>query len=120
LSHALKQNLVLSFSQIVGDSGCLGDCGNKALITLYGTDTPVQMKFSEKCMSHKFKGNGLKYEVGVCIVIGHIVWIHGPSQAGESDITLAQLAIVAFLNDEEMAVVDSGYSGKLHHITTPG
>ena len=74
----------------------MGDCGNKALVTLDGTDMPVQMKFSEKFMSHKFKGNGLKYEVGVCIVTGRIVLIHGPSRAGESDITLARQAFVSF------------------------
>ncbi len=88
-------------------------------MTLDGTDMPVQMKFSEKFMSHKFKGNGLKYEVGVCIVTGHIVWIHGPSRAGEGDITLAWQAFSSFLNDDEMAVADSGYSGELHHIKTP-
>jgi hypothetical protein len=50
---------------------------------------PVEMKFSEKFMSHKFKGNGLKYEVGVCIATGHVVWVHGPTRAGQNDITLA-------------------------------
>ena len=85
----------------------MGDCGNKALVTLDGTDMPVQMKFSEKFMSHKFKGNGLKYEVGVCIVTGRIVWIHGPSRAGESDITLARQAFVSFMDCDEMAVAES-------------
>jgi hypothetical protein len=31
----------------------LGDIGNKALVTLDGTDMPVEMKFSEEFMSHK-------------------------------------------------------------------
>lgn len=97
----------------------MGDCGNKALVTLDGTDVPVQMKFSEKFMSHKFKGNGLKYEVGVCIVTGRIVWIHGPSRAGESDITLARQAFVSFMDDNEMAVADSGYRGEMRRIKTP-
>ena len=57
----------------------MGDIGNKALVTLDGTDMPVEMKFSEKFMSHKFKGNGLKYKVGVCIATGLVVWVHGPS-----------------------------------------
>ncbi len=43
------------------------------LVTLDGTDMPVQMKFSKKFMSHKFKGNGLKYKVGVCIVTAQVV-----------------------------------------------
>jgi hypothetical protein len=67
----------------------LGNSGNKALVMLDGTDIPVDMKFAKEFMSHKFKGIGLKYEVGVCIATGHIVWVHGPSQAGKSDITLA-------------------------------
>ncbi len=71
------------------DDQYLGNIGNKALVTLDGTDMPVEMKFSEKIMSHKFKCNGLKYEVGVCIVTGHVVWVHGLSRAGENDITLA-------------------------------
>jgi hypothetical protein len=70
-------------------------------------------------MSHKFKGNGLKYKVGVCIATGHIVWVHGPSRAGKSNITLARQAFVSFLNDDEMAVADSGYRGELQHIKTP-
>ena len=97
----------------------MGDIGNKALVTLDGTDMPVEMKFSEKFMSHKFKGNGLKYEVGVCIVTGHIVWVHGPSRAGRNDITLARQAFVSFLNDDEMAVADSGYRGEMQHMKTP-
>ncbi len=86
---------------------------------LDGTDMPVEMKFSEKFMSHKFKGNGLKYEVGVCIVTGRIVWVHGPSRAGWNDITLARQASVSFLNDNEMAVADSGYRGEMQRIKTP-
>ncbi|KAL3794720.1 hypothetical protein ACHAW5_003729 [Stephanodiscus triporus] len=104
---------------IVWDNRFLGDSGNKALVTLDGTDMPAQMKFSEKFMSHKFKGNRLKYEVGVCIATGRIVWIHGPSRAGMNDITLARQAFVSFLNDNEMAVADSGYRGEMHHIKTP-
>jgi hypothetical protein len=46
---------------------------------LDGTDMPVETKFSEKFMSPKFKDNGLKYKVGVCIATGCIVWIHGPA-----------------------------------------
>ena len=57
----------------------MGDIGNKALVTLDGTDMPVEMKFSEKIMSQKFKANGLIYEVGVRIATGHVVWVHGPS-----------------------------------------
>jgi hypothetical protein len=56
----------------------LGNIGKKALVMLGGTDMPAETKFSEKFMSHEFKGDGLKYKVGVCIARGQIVWIHGP------------------------------------------
>jgi hypothetical protein len=96
----------------------LGDIGNKALVTLDGTDMPVQMKFSEKFMSHKFKGNGLKYEICICIITGEIVWVHGPVRAGENDINVARQACVSFLNDGEMAIADSGYRGEPDHLKT--
>jgi hypothetical protein len=80
---------------------------------------PVEMQFATEFMSHKFKGNGLKYEVGVCIATGHIVWVHGPSRAGKSNITLARQAFVSFLNDDEMAVANSGYQGEFQLIKTP-
>jgi hypothetical protein len=79
MHHALRTNLVLYSPQIVWDNQYLGDCGNKAFITLDGTDMPAQIKLSKTFMYQKFKGNGLNYKVGVCIATGQIVWIHGPS-----------------------------------------
>ena len=105
--------------KIIWNNRFSGDIGNKALVSLDGTDMPVQMKFAERFLSHKFKGNGLKYEICVCIVTGRIVWIHGPSRAGEHDITVARQAIVSFMDDNEMAVADSGYGGELLSIKTP-
>ena len=59
-------------SKILWANRYLGDIGNKGLVTLDGTDLPVQMKFAENFMSHKFKGNGVKYEIGVNIQTGEI------------------------------------------------
>lgn len=97
----------------------MGDIGNKALVTLDGTDMPVQMKFAEKFLSHKFHGNGVKYEIGVCIATGHIVWLHGPIRCGKNDIQVAREVFLSFLNDDEMAVADYGYEGEDQHIKTP-
>ena len=77
------------------------------------------MKFAEKFLSHKFKGNGVKYEVGVAIQTGYIVWIHGPARCGINDITLARQAFVSFLNDGEMANADNGYLGEDALLKTP-
>ncbi len=119
MHHALRPNLVLYSPQIVWDYWYLIGCGNKALVTLVGTDMPSQMNFLKKFMSHKFKCNGLKYKVGVCIATGQILWIHGPSWAGVNNTPLAWLAFISFLDDYEMAVADSGYRGGLQHIKTP-
>ena len=58
----------------------MGNSGFKALVTLDGTNMPVEIKFANDFMSHKFKGIGLKNKVSVCIVTGQIVWIHGPAE----------------------------------------
>ena len=79
----------------------------------------VEMKFSEKFLSVKFKGNGVKYEIGVCILTGNIVWIHGPIRAGLNDISVARQAFISFLHEGEMAVADRGYPGEDEHIKTP-
>eukprot|EP00956_Cyclotella_meneghiniana_P032374 scaffold88715_cov48-Cyclotella_meneghiniana.AAC.2 len=41
-----------------------GDRGYRARTTFDGTDMPVQHHFDPKFMSHKFKSNAVKYEVG--------------------------------------------------------
>lgn len=97
----------------------LGDTGNKALVTIDGTDLQVQMKFAENFLSHKFKGNGVKYEVAVCIQTGGVVWIHGPVRCGINDIQVARQAFVSFLNDDEMANADGGYRGEEKHLKAP-
>jgi hypothetical protein len=40
---------------------------------------PVRKKMvmNKKLFSHKFKGAGLRFEVGVCLLTSDIVWIHG-------------------------------------------
>ena len=88
-------------------------------MTVDRTDVHVRMKFAKTFLSHKFKGNGLKYEVGVCIRTGEIVWIHGPKRCGMNDIQVARDAFISFLNDDEMANADNGYRGAFKHLKTP-
>lgn len=70
----------------------LGDTGERALITVDGTDCPIQEPFpwrdgvNCKFFSHKFNGAGLKYEIGVSIKSGDIVWYNGPFPAGMNDL----------------------------------
>jgi len=97
---------------MIWDNRYFEDIGNKSLVMLDGTDMHVQMKFAESFLSHKMKENAVKYEVGVCITTGRIIWIHGPSRAAEHDISVAQQALVPFLDDGKMVVANSGYRGK--------
>lgn len=49
-----------------------------------GTDVPKTepSPFSRTRFSYKLKEVGLRYEVGVSINGGHIVWINGPFRTG--------------------------------------
>ena len=80
---------------------------------------PVQHHFDPKFMSHKFKSNAVKYEVGVCILSGNIVWINGPFRGGESDITIIRQAALDALDKNEMIEADGGYNGEPYYIKCP-
>jgi hypothetical protein len=80
---------------------------------------PVRLGFNKGFYGVKFNHSGVKYEVGICIETGHIVWINGPFRAGQNDITISRTALLGALDREETAVADSGYKGEKHHIRTP-
>jgi hypothetical protein len=63
--------------------------------------------------SFKFKKSGVRYEVGISIKKGDIVWIHGPYPCGDwPDIEIFRSAIVHFLEDGERVEADDGYIGE--------
>ncbi len=77
-----------------------------------GTDFKIEepTPFSTKWFSHKFKGPGLRYEVGICIRTGHMIWINGGFPCGDyPDIKVAREAFVSFLDRGEKALTDKGY-----------
>ena len=87
-----------------------------------GTDFRIQepIPFDRKWYSHKFSGAGLRYEVGVCIQTGHIVWANGPYEAGAwSDRRISLDKIVYELDDEEMVLADGGYNDDYEFFETP-
>ena len=55
-------------------------------VSIDGTDCSINepTPFDTKWYSHKLKGPGLHYEVGICIVSGHIVWVSGPHECGSN------------------------------------
>ena len=91
-------------------------------MTLDGTDCKIQepRPFERKWFSHKFRGPGVRYEVGVNIQNGWIVWCNGPYPYGEwSDIKIARHTIVDLLQEDEMCVADGGYRDGYEHFETP-
>jgi hypothetical protein len=70
--------------------------------------------------SHKFKGPGLRYEVGVCIQTGDLVWINGPFPCGAwPDIKIFRQDLIGCLTGGEKVEADKGYRGEAHYIKTP-
>ena len=59
----------------------------------------------------KFKCAGVRYEIGVCIQTGNIVWIHGPFKPSVHDLTIFRLALKNELDDGERVEADRGYIG---------
>jgi len=76
--------LYLMRCQIDWENRNMNDNGSICKITLDATDfrTCKTSPFDPKWYSHKFRGPGLHYEVGVCIQTAWIVWIHGPFPPG--------------------------------------
>jgi hypothetical protein len=88
------------------------DNGSICKITIDGTDFKIQepQPFDRKWYSHKFKGPGLRYEVGLCIQTGWIVWLNGPYPCGSHpDLKIARLGVFRLLAIGEMVLADGGY-----------
>ena len=67
-------------------------------------------EFDPKWYSHKFNGPGLRYEIGLCIRTGDIVWAHGGLPCGQwPDLRLARDAFIGHLQPGEKALADRGY-----------
>jgi hypothetical protein len=86
--HALSRpsSFRRPISQINFDRCLEGDMGNDCLITVDGTDFQIPQKGLPKkgnaFASHKFAGkSALRYELGVSILGGDLVWIQGPYPA---------------------------------------
>lgn len=77
-----------------------------------GTDCPIEepKPFSGKWFSHKFKGSGLRYEVGLSIFSGELIWIYGPFPCGQyPDLSIFRMRMKQLLLPGERTVADNGY-----------
>ena len=95
------------------DSGSINDC----LISIDGTDVRIPQQGAaipgNPFSSFKFKGNcGLRYEIGVDILAGNIVWVNGPYAAGKyTDIEIFRGGLAHWLDEFERVEADDGYIG---------
>ena len=81
------------------------------MLSVDGTDCPFEAQ-GKAFYSHKFKGTGLRYEVGVGIKGGDICWIQGPLPCGlYPDIKICRLALIHELDADERIEADLGYRG---------
>jgi len=71
--------------------------------------------------SHKYAGkSALRYELGICIRTGHLVWIEGPYAAGQwNDIAIFNNCLATFLDPNERVEADNGYRGHEDKIKCP-
>lgn len=91
-------------------------CNNVStcLLTVDGTDfrIPEPSPFWSGWFSHKFKGPGLRYEVGLNIQNGWICWTKGPFAPGPwTDLKKNRGWLKLKLEIGEMVEADDGYRG---------
>ena len=83
-------------------------------MTIDGVDVGINepMPFSPLWYSHKFHGPAVRYELGVSIKTGWIVWVHGPFPAGDfPDLEIFRLGLKDLLGANERVECDQGYAG---------
>lgn len=81
-------------------------------VSLDGTDFKIYepSPFNTKWFSHKFKGPGIRYEIGVSIGGGDIVWASGGLPCGEwPDLKIAKDHYIHYVASNEMTLADKGY-----------
>jgi hypothetical protein len=92
--------------------------GSRCLMSVDGTDFMTfepGAAFDPKWLSYKTNGPGLRYEIGVCIQTGCIVWINGPFPAGGwNDIRISRDSLIYELEPWELVISDGGYGGQYH------
>ncbi len=90
--------------------------GSICYLTVDGTDfrIPEPTPFWSGWYSHKFKGPGLRYEVGICIQTGWICWIFGPFACGKwSDLKIFRVGLKTKLIPRERVEANGGYRGDI-------
>jgi len=95
-------------------------------MTVDGTDFRIPQKGAatkgNAFASHKYAGkSALRYELGVDILAGNLVWIQGPYPAGKyTGIKIFNKVLRNFLEPGERVEADDGYRGHPNKIKCPG
>jgi hypothetical protein len=73
---------------------------------------PWDRHYNPRFFSHKSQGAGYRYEMGVCIQTGDIVWVNGPFKCGDwPDINIFRRDLKGRLAPGEKVEADAGYRG---------
>jgi hypothetical protein len=99
----------------------IGNTGDVCLITVDGTDfeiwepRPYNKEENKIWFSSKFKSAGVRYEIGICIKTGHIVWINGPYPCGWGcDLKIFKQKLATLLLPYEKVMCDRNYRDYPH------
>ena len=86
LLHLYRVLLSLPLEKVHWNRRLLGRAHSHFKAFVDGTDFCIQepVPFPEKWYSHKFKRPGLRYDVGLSVRSGTLVWAHGPFPVGVS------------------------------------
>ena len=107
----------LSFEQIRWENrltrqGLMLSDGRIAYVSVDGTDCQIReaILFNRKFYSHKFRGPGLRHEIGISIFNGHTVWAYGPFPCGSNqDVQIFRWRMKNKLFRTECIVTDNWY-----------
>ena len=83
-------------------------------MTIDGIDLGINepTPFDPLWYSHKFNGPAIRYEIGVSIQTGWLVWVYGPFPAGDfPDLEIFRLGLRDLLAPNERVECDLGYGG---------
>ena len=91
------------------------------LMSIDGTDVKCKepQPYNPIWWSLKHNSAGLRYEVGICIKTGDIVWFNGPFPCNMSDREIFDLCLSKKLAPFEKVEADNGYKGRAQ-IYLPG
>ena len=113
--------LNFEFSQVRWENRHNQDNGSESKVSVDGVDFMIrEPQYTvgtddyRMWFSHKFNAAGLRYELGICIQTGDIVWIAGPFPPGDwPDVTIFQIGMMERLDEGETVEADAGYAGDI-------